>query len=164
MQIYLNISKKSQIINYKDNLFVLKTNILLVNFFLNVILLFFFSAQLSQLLLLNLLKYNLIKNPLFLLYFKRFNFFNLNIKIKSFINITPLGIKTQKLIYPVLKSPFIYKKAFRHFGLLTYKKKIMYSGFALGLNCLLTTNKVKIELLNSTKNIYVTENQFFSIY
>lgn len=163
MQIYLNIFKKSKIINYKDNIFLWKlNNFLLVQFAFYLLLQFstFSNNKLSKLLLLALIK----QNDFFLLNFFHLpgNFFFFNtIEIIKFFKLTVGWQKTKKSVYPVLKSPFIYKKAFRHFSAIEYCQQICYSGKINYLQSLLKINPIKFELTNSLKTIRIIENQVF---
>jgi hypothetical protein len=169
MQIYLNIFKKTKLINYKNKLFQNKLNILFLNilkYWINLIFSTFFAKKISKLLLIFLIKYNLVKKIKNFTNLIQFNLLlqKFNIIIPCFYKVTLKGGLTKKIIYPVLKSPFIYKKAFRHFALVQNHSQFIFSGNSNYLKPLLFTNTFKIELLNNTISVKVTENQFFLIY
>jgi hypothetical protein len=166
MQISLNIIKKSKIINYKDNIFLSKLNNLFFFQFIKYLLLFlhfFRSNKLTKLIILAFISNN------FLFYFTDL-FLATSFFFKNFIHIKqPVEIrvgyeKPRKTVYPVLKSPFIYKKAFRHFVYQEYIQKILYSGKVNYFMFFFNINLLKIEFTNSLKNLQIIENQTFRVY
>lgn len=125
MKLHFNFISSTPLTNYKNNLFFFKIQLLLAFYYKFF---WFIKIYFRQLGLLSkiCLNYCFRSVPLFsnLNMLKIKKIYNKKLKMQGVVNSHSPYSKTLINKFPVLKSPFIYKKAFRHYALIKLYKKM----------------------------------------